>query len=42
MREQGEKIRKGIKYRDGDIEILPGEEGEEVPEMELKGDGEKK
>ena len=31
MREQGEKIKKGIKYRDGDIEILPPEE-EEVPE----------
>ncbi|KAK6519856.1 hypothetical protein TWF506_000150 [Arthrobotrys conoides] len=41
MREQGEKIKKGIKYRDGDIEILPEEEVEEVPGVELKGDGEK-
>ncbi|KAF3282375.1 hypothetical protein TWF970_001781 [Orbilia oligospora] len=42
MKEQGEKIKKGIKYRDGDIEILPEEEVEELPEVELKGEGEKK
>ncbi|KAF3117012.1 hypothetical protein TWF706_000223 [Orbilia oligospora] len=42
MKEQGEKIKKGIKYRDGDIEILPEEEVEEEPEAELKGDREKK
>ncbi|KAF3090522.1 hypothetical protein TWF569_002350 [Orbilia oligospora] len=42
MKEQGEKIKKGIKYRDGDIEILPEEEVEEEPEVELKGDREKK
>ncbi|KAK6501968.1 hypothetical protein TWF481_009787 [Arthrobotrys musiformis] len=44
MKEQGEKIKKGIKYRDGDIEILPDEEGDQVaaPDVDLKADGEKK
>ncbi|KAK6519359.1 hypothetical protein TWF281_003193 [Arthrobotrys megalospora] len=41
MKEQGEKVMKGVKYRDGDIEILPDEE-EEV-EVDLKsGEEEKK
>ncbi|KAK6348615.1 hypothetical protein TWF718_006404 [Orbilia javanica] len=42
MKEQGEKIKKGIKYRDGDIEILPEEDVEDVPELESKGDEEKR
>ncbi|KAK6533625.1 hypothetical protein TWF694_002560 [Orbilia ellipsospora] len=38
LKQQGEKITKGVKYSDGDIEILPDEE---VVEGEVKNEGEK-